>query len=519
MTRREGRSATGPSATGPSTEARVASLARRYRRALSRRAEWESHWRECYDYALPQRGGGFAGAAPGGRRGGRVFDGTAPDAVDQLAAALLAQLTPPWSAWFGFAPGSEVDAAAGAVLAAELEQAAAVVQAHFDRSNFAVEVHQCYLDLVTGGTACLQFEEAGAGSHSAFRFAAVPLAEAVLEEGPDGLLDVTFRRRAMTLAAIRRRFPDAVLPLDVERRGGDDPDSRFPVIEAVLPEAAGYGYAAFLDGATTVPPLAEGRFATPPFINFRWLKAPGEAYGRSPVMKALPDIRTANKVVELVLKNASIAVTGIWQADDDGVLNIANIRLEPGTVIPKAVGSGGLTPLQAPGRFDVSQLVLDDLRGRIRRALLADGLGPVPGPRMTATEVLERAAETSRILGATFGRLQSELLTPLIRRAVAILARRGEIPDLVLDGRLVALKYKSPLARIQAQADAAATGSWLQTAAALGPEAMAAVDVAAAVRWMASALGVPGTLVRPSAPDPLGSLGPLDLLAGEGGDA
>ena len=39
----------------------------------------------------------------------------------------------------------------------------------------------------------------------------------------------------------------------------------------------------------------------------RWLKAPGETYGRGPVAKALPDIRTANKVVELVLKNASIA--------------------------------------------------------------------------------------------------------------------------------------------------------------------------------------------------------------------
>jgi hypothetical protein len=92
-------------------------------------------------------------------------------------------------------------------------------------------------------------------------------------------------------------------------------------------------------------------------------------------MKALPDIRTANKVVELVLKNASIAVTGIWQADDDGVLNPATIRLVPGTIIPKAVGSSGLTPLAAPGRFDVSQIVLDDLRARIRHALLADRLG------------------------------------------------------------------------------------------------------------------------------------------------
>ena len=104
-------------------------------------------------------------------------------------------------------------------------------------------------------------------------------------------------------------------------------------------------------------------------------------------MKALPDIKTANKVVELVLKNASIAVTGIWQADDDGVLNPATIRLIPGSIIPKAVGSAGLKPLDAPGRFDVSDLVLSDLRDRIRRCLLADRLGQVDQPGMTATEV------------------------------------------------------------------------------------------------------------------------------------
>ena len=65
---------------------------------------------------------------------------------------------------------------------------------------------------------------------------------------------------------------------------------------------------------------------------------------------------------------------------------------------------------------------------------------------MTATEVLERASEMARILGATYGRLQSELLTPLIVRAVSILRRRGDIPDVRVDGRVVGLQYRAPLA-------------------------------------------------------------------------
>ena len=195
-------------------------------------------------------------------------------------------------------------------------------------------------------------------------------------------------------------------------------------------------------------------------------------------MTALPDIKTANKVVELILKNASIAVTGIWLADDDGVLNPANIKLVPGSIIPKAVGSSGLTPLQAPGRFDVSNLVLDDLRARIRHTLLVDRLGPIGGPRMTATEVMERASEMTRLLGATYGRLQAELLSPLLTRAVAILRRRGEIPDLVPRWpRRWTSSTSSPLARSQARQDVQETSCGWRATAQMGPEATAVVDV------------------------------------------
>ncbi|NUB17397.1 phage tail protein, partial [Azospirillum brasilense] len=338
----------------------------------------------------PFRGSGTAGEVGAHR----LFDGTAPDAGEQLAASLLAELTPPWSRWFGLQPGPSLPDGERDRVAPMLDRAAGIVQAHVDRSNFAVEIHQAFLDLVTVGTACLLMEEAPPGAASSLRFTAVPLAEAVLEEGADGRLDGTFRRSEATLAQIERRFPGVTIPDEVRERGAAEPDSRFPLVEAVLPDGLAYHWTVVLDSGLAEPAtLAEGRFAQSPFINFRWLKAPGETYGRSPVMKALPDIKTANKVVELVLKNASVAVTGIWQADDDGVLNPATIRLVPGTIIPKAVGSAGLTPLANPGRFDVSQLVLDDLRARIRHALLAYRPWPREHPRLPATTGVEASPE------------------------------------------------------------------------------------------------------------------------------
>jgi len=299
------------------------------------------------------------------------------------------------------------------------------------------------------------------------------------------------------LDALRARFPDADLPRSLLDECGANKERSLPVIEAVLPAGHGFHYLAILHRGSDQPILlSTGRFESSPFISFRWLKGAGEVYGRSPVMTVLPDIKTVNKVVELVLKNASISVTGIWQADDDGVLNPANIQLVPGSIIPKAVGSAGLTPLQAPGRFDISSLLLDDLRGRIRHALLVDRLGAIGSRKMTATEVLERSAEMTRLLGATYGRLQAELLTPLLSRAMGILRRRGEIPDLALDGRLVDLQYKSPLARLQAQQDVQSTLLWLETTAKMGAEAMATVDLPATARWLGDRLGVPGQLIR-----------------------
>lgn len=491
-----------PRQSPPPPDPQATSLLDRHARAAARRAVWEPLWRECYEHALPQHAGFDPGATPGNRRGDRLFDATAADAVDQLAASLLAQLTPPWSRWMGLTPGPALEDDLAARLSPLLLEASETFHAQIERSNFAVEAHQAFLDVVTGGTGCLLVEEAAPGAPSALRFTAVPLCDLVLEEGEEGRLDHLYRRQRLSLAEMAARVPVERIPEAVKRDGAADPTRRFALVESVMAEGTAWRWRVVLADSDEPVLLSDGRFADMPFIAFRWLKAPGETYGRSPVMKALPDIKTANKVVELVLKNASIAVTGIWQADDDGVLNPGAIRLVPGTIIPKAVGSAGLTPLASPGRFDVSQLVLDDLRARIRHALLADRLAPVDGPRMTATEVLERGAEMARILGATFGRLQSELLVPLVRRGLSILRRRGLVPDIAADGRQVLIRILSPLARAQAQRDAEATLRWLDSVSALGPDALSVVDLPACARFLADAAGVPPVLVRPLPADP-----------------
>ena len=59
-----------------------------------------------------------------------------------------------------------------------------------------------------------------------------------------------------------------------------------------------------------------------PFICFRWSKCAGEVYGRGPLLNALSSIKTTNLTVELILENAQMAISGIYQMEDDGVINL-----------------------------------------------------------------------------------------------------------------------------------------------------------------------------------------------------
>ena len=486
----------------------ISGLYATYKKALSERTVWESTWQDCYAFAFPQRESVFRATAS---KTNQLYDGTAPDAVDQLAALMLSELTPPWMSWFKLTTGTELNGSDSEQIASRLEQISETLQTHFDRSNFAMEIHQCYLDLITVGTACLMFEEAPIGSTSAFHFTAIPLSQIVLNESASGRLDHIFRTIQMDYDEFVKRFGDTSLSNDIisDAREGK---ITLEVIESVCPNNQGtYDYVAFLNpigqhlsnsGEPVI--LKESVYNTSPFIAFRWLKAPGEVYGRSPVMKALPDIKTANKVVELILKNATIAVTGIWLAEDDGVLNPANIQLVPGAIIPKAVGSKGLTALESPGKFDVSQLVIKDLRERIKHALLGDKLGQINDTaKMTATEVIERSDEMIMILGATYGRLQSELLAPIIDRAISILRKRGEIPDIFVDGRYLKIAYKSTRAEKQAQIDANNGLLWLSSIAKLGESALAQIDIDAFVKWLGEKLNIPESIFKKGVQTPM----------------
>lgn len=396
-------------------------LQQMYRRALDMRAPWLNRWDSALRYTMPTEDDDAA----------TLFDATAADAVDNLAASMYSLLTPPESLWISLIPESEDSP--------DATTAAAALRANLNDSNFYTTIHQCYLDLVILGTACLFMAENPIGADSAFSFTAIPMKDIAI------LPNAVFHTASIPAREVMEKYPSWTPPADIRDAIKKDPDMPLRLVQSLV----GKDFTAWLDVGGDIENniVSKGTFETNPYLIFRWSVASGELYGRGPVLRALPDIKTANKVVELVLKNATIAVSGIWQADDDGVINLSNINLTPGAIIPKAVGSSGLTPLSSGADFDVSQIILKDLRERIRHALLADRLGLLSEKEMTATEIMARNADMMRILGATYGRLLHEFIRPLCERGLQILSRRGVIDKISLHSD-AELKYIAPIAQM-----------------------------------------------------------------------
>tara|TARA_R110000787_G_scaffold245559_2_gene351374 strand:- start:36 stop:506 length:471 start_codon:yes stop_codon:yes gene_type:complete len=117
---------------------------------------------------------------------------------------------------------------------------------------------------------------------------------------------------------------------------------------------------------------------------------------------------------------------------------------------------------------------------------------------MTATEVAERMADLSRTIGAAFGRLQAELVNPVLQRVIYILKKQGRIKVPVVNGREVKIRSSSPLAQAQQQQDVATIDRFLgmiQTR--VGPELTnILVKQDEVAKYVAKKLGVPEELIR-----------------------
>jgi hypothetical protein len=433
-------------------------LLKRFDRLKSNRQNWESHWQEVADYMQPRKADVTKSRSKGDKRTELIFDSSPLQAVELLAASLHGMLTNPSTTWFSLRfKGEELSDNDEAK--AWLENATEVMYKAINRSNFQQEIFELYHDLITFGTAAMFIED---DEEDVLKFSTRHINEIYISENDKGRIDTIFRKFRLTARAAIQKFGENVSDSIITKHK-KDPYEEVEILHAVYPRAdfdpkkkdkSNMPFESVYLEAGTGDELSVSGFREFPFVVPRYLKASHEIYGRSPAMTALPDVKMLNEMSKTTIKSAQKQVDPPLLVPDDGF--ILPVRTVPGGLNFYRSGTRDrIEPLNIGANTPLGLNMEEQRRDSIRNAFYVNQLMMQSGPQMTATEVIQRNEEKMRLLGPVLGRLQSELLKPLIDRAFSLLIRKdlfGPIPEF-LSGQDIEIEYVSPLAKAQKSAE------------------------------------------------------------------
>jgi len=424
-------------------------------RLQSKRQTWESHWQEVADYMLPRKSDINRERQKGDKRNIQIFDGTAVHSLELLASSLHGMLTSNANRWFQLRYKESL--LNDSDEAREwLEDATDKMYIAFQRSNFQTEIFENYHDLIAFGTSCLFIEE---DKDDIVRFSARHIKEIFISEDERGFVDTIYRKFKLTAKAALEKFGKENLSKDILVKFQKTPFDDVEIVHVVRPrnifnprklDKQNMPFQSIYMEYETGHIISIGGFREFPYVVPRYLKASNEIYGRSPGMNSLPDVKVLNKMVEVSLKAAQKQVDPPLLVADDAV--ILPIRTAPGSINYFRSGSRDtIQPLNIGANNPLGLNMEDQRRNAISRTFHVDQLLIQENRTMTATEVMQRNQEKMRILGPVIGRLQQELLQPLIIRVFNIMLRNKlfvEAPR-ILENQEVDIEYVSPVAIAQ----------------------------------------------------------------------
>lgn len=471
----------------------------------SQREVWESHWQEIADYVVPRKADVTKKRTAGDKRTELIFDSTAIHAAELLSSSLHGMLTNASTKWFSLRYRDR-DLNRNDQAKEWLESVEDVMYQAFARSNFQEQVHELYHDLITFGTGVMFIQ---GDRDNTLRFQTRHCSEVYLSEDMNGRVDTVFRRFKMPGKAVIERFGDAV-GQKIRNRAEKNPYEMITLVHAVYPrmdrdpknvKSDNKPFASVYIDPDEKIVLSNSGFDSLPYVAPRFLKASFEiGYGRSPAMTALPDIKMLNKMSEVTIRSAQKQVDPPMMVPDDGFM--LPIRTVPGGLNFYRSGTRDrIEPLNTGANNPLGLNMEEQRRQAIRSAFYVDQLTLYQGPTMTATEVIQRTEEKMRLLGPVLGRLQAEMLQPMIQRCYQLIADQRLFPAApeVLQDVDIDIEYVSPIAKAQKQGDVREAMQLLEL---LGPMAqldqgvLDYIDADGMAQHLMEILSVPATTTR-----------------------
>jgi len=478
-------------------------LLKRFDRLKSQRQNWESHWQEVADYMQPRKADVTKSRSKGDKRTELIFDSSPLQSVELLAASLHGMLTNPSTPWFSLR-FKEYEMENEDEAKEWLEDATEVMYSAFNKSNFQQEIFELYHDLITFGTAAMFIEE---DDDDILKFSTRHINEMYIAENDKGRIDTVFRKFKLSARSAIQKFGTVSANISVVAK--KDPYEEVEILHAVYPRSDfdpkkqdkdNMPFASIYLDASSGDELSVSGFREFPFVVPRYLKASHEIYGRSPAMTALPDVKMLNEMSKTTIKSAQKQVDPPLLVPDDGF--ILPVRTVPGGLNFYRSGTRDrIEPLNIGANTPLGLNMEEQRRNSIRNAFYVNQLMMQSGPQMTATEVIQRNEEKMRLLGPVLGRLQSELLKPLIDRCFALILRKNlfrPAPEF-LSGKDIEIEYVSPLAKAQKSTELQSIMRAIEIMGSLANVAPVFdhINMDKLVRHLADIVGVPQKILKP----------------------
>lgn len=489
-------------------ESRASEILRRLTAMKGVRSELEMLWLDCFDHSFPMRGNGFFGnrddATSMQTKRAKLLDSTSTDAGRTLAAALMSGATPSNSRWFGLSAPQETDEERR-----WFDESAETIWENIHASNYDAVGFECCLDMVGAGWFVMYIDvdrEVGG-----YVFEQWPIASCYLAASkPGGLADTLIRCYSLTVEQVVNQFGLNNVSEKTRQLYEDQKyDEKVELLHSIYPRrvhavgavrARNMPFASCHVEVQSRHTLRESGYHECPFVAPRWVVVPDTPYAMGPMFDALPDVKQLNRLVYLEDSNADLAISGMWIAEDDGVLNPRTVKVGPRKIIV-ANSVDSMKPLQSGANFNLSFTKRELLQAQVRKTLMADQLQPQDGPAMTATEVHVRVQLIRQLLGPIYGRLQAEWLQGMIERCFGLAYRAGILtpPPESLSNREFRVVFISPQAKAQKLEDVVAIERTVASAMAIAPvvpEVLDNIDFDEALRESADGYGAPAKVIR-----------------------
>ena len=444
---------------------------------------WKSLWdldlRECYFFGSPQRQRQIQSYNQPPQQ--RLLDAAelktdfAFELCADFATEVINTYMPQEQDWCMSGPGEAMPEKAFNKIKDQVAENDRQVFKALKASNLYPELSKAFDPDLSIGTVALWAERPFPSSPIVW--SAIPIREFEINLGPYGEIDDRFAIRYTRNCYVQRLVGRDVwekVPEEIKKTIGDKPNQRTEVR---------WGFWRLWDrhddtiwqhvvyvGKQLVHSVELVGEGSCPLLVFRWNPNPDWPWGHGPLMQGLPTLRQIDEMEDMRMEHAELSIRPPFVFPDDSFAQIEQ-GLEPGMAYQIRVGSeGAIKPIYQPPPPDAANYQYEEKEKRLRKMFYVDFPQQSGDTPPTLGQWLDEMARAQRRIGRPGLPFWKEGPAQIFLRTKHLQEKAGVIPQIKIDGKIIALTPYNPTQRAAEQQEIAMAVHGLQLAGQFFPE-------------------------------------------------